>query len=136
MKLLTMALVIAMVAVTVWLSAPGVDKAEAAGSDAVACPSGAAHILNLTARSDTRFRVVSARWQNVSYAASYRTEATELKNGALRGRTKTTASAGWMGGGMRGANIFRIYGEQHKVRVLALNRSGAIVACAVITTGG
>ena len=136
MKLLTMALVIAMVATAVWLSAPHVEKAEAVGSDGVVCPSGAAHIAHLTARSDTRFRVVSARWQNVSYAASYRTEATDFTGGVLRGRTKTTTSAGWMGGGMRGANIYRIWGKQHKVRVLALNRSGAIVACAVITTGG
>ena len=134
MKLLTLMLVIAVVAVAGAISISTADNAEAAGRTVV-CPAGAANIAHLTARSDTRFRVVSARWQNVSYAASYRTEATDFTGGVLRGRTKTTTSAGWMGGGMRGANIYRIWGDHHKVRVLALNRGGAIVACAVITTG-
>ena len=112
-----------------------------AGMSAVVAPAEAAaptcagvphHIAGLAAKtyySPVRGNVVSSRWNNVSYAKGYRTEATSVDG---TGRSRSTTSYGWMGGGKRGSTVYRVGKKDHHVRVLALDRNGNAVACAVV----
>ena len=130
MKLLTMMIAIAMLAVVGLVPA---GSAEAAVPNTwQECPDGVGHIIIKYANSVNRGGwVASVRFVNVSYAHSYRAEAAAhpLK---MYPQIKSTTSAGWMGGGERGSNIYRApYSKTgHAIRVVALNRSGDIVACA------
>ena len=102
------------------------------------CPSGENMKISTATSRKRGGWVVSARFTNVSYAASYRAEAAAMPATASS-RIKSTTSAGWMGGGERGSNIYRATyprstAKNHKVRVVGLDRNGSIVSCATKVT--